>query len=279
MSTCETQVLISSTQCNVIEVCTPGPQGPTGPLGNPGPTGPAGGPTGPTGPPNIPGPPEFTVILPATIPSGINDSFSPFGYVGGSTNALLLTGTDYTSGLAGISAFNVPAGFTLVLWNASTTLPITLLNQASASAPNEFSCSNNGTQIIPPLGRVMLTYLDNQWVVGPSGVSGVGPSLAYAPFSGTVDPGTGITGFSGLTGRLNVTLAGNTTFVGFPAGAYDGMPLTVLIVGGNYTLTFSPRNASTAGAQFLASDFYEILQYDALSMYYDGGLGQWVIIA
>ena len=278
MSTCETQVLISSTQCNVIEVCTPGPQGPTGPMGNPGPTGPFAGPTGPTGPPNTPGPPEFTVILPATIPSGINDSFSPFGYVGGSTNALVLTGTDYTSALAGLSAFNVPAGFTLVIWNASTTLPITLLNQASASSPNEFSCSNNDTQIIPPLGRVMLTYLDSQWVVGPSGVVGYGPALAYAPFSGAVDPGAGITGFSGLTGRLNVTLSGNTTFAGLPPGIYDGMPLVVVVVGGNYTLTLSAFSGSTVGAEFFASNSLIIVAYDAVSLYYDGGLGQWVIL-
>ena len=40
---CPAEVIVSETQCNVIEVCTPGPVGPQGPMGNPGPTGPAGG--------------------------------------------------------------------------------------------------------------------------------------------------------------------------------------------------------------------------------------------
>jgi hypothetical protein len=51
MSVPPTQVIVSNTQTNVVEVVTAGPQGPTGPMGNPGPTGPGVGATGPTGPP------------------------------------------------------------------------------------------------------------------------------------------------------------------------------------------------------------------------------------
>jgi hypothetical protein len=56
MSVPPTQVIVSNTNTNVIEVITAGPQGPTGPMGNPGPTGPNQGSIGPTGPPGSIGP-------------------------------------------------------------------------------------------------------------------------------------------------------------------------------------------------------------------------------
>lgn len=64
---CETTVIVSTTDCSVVEVCTSGPQGPTGPQGNPGPTGPGVGPTGPTGPGSGPtGPTGPTGMIGAT---------------------------------------------------------------------------------------------------------------------------------------------------------------------------------------------------------------------
>jgi hypothetical protein len=65
MSVPSTQVIVSNTQVNVVEVVTAGPQGPTGPQGNIGPTGPGAmgptgpgtGATGPTGPTGQAGPP------------------------------------------------------------------------------------------------------------------------------------------------------------------------------------------------------------------------------
>lgn len=278
MSTPQNQVFLGTTQTNVLTVNSPGPQGPTGPMGNPGPTGPNNGPTGPTGPPGEGLAPVFNQSITASLPSGISDSFSPFGYEGGTTNVLILTGTDTTTALAGISAFGVPAGYTLVVWNDSTTLPITLLNQSSGTPANTFACVGNETQVIPPLGRVILIYLDSQWTVGATGLSGLGPSVAYSPSSGTVDPGTGITNFCALTGRLNVTLSGNTVFLGLPAGAFDGQQVVIAVVGGNYTLTLDVFNAGTAGAQFFASAPITIIAYDAIPVYYDGGLGQWVIM-
>jgi hypothetical protein len=283
MSTPQNQVFVGTTQTNVITVNSPGPQGPTGPLGNPGPTGPAGGPTGPTGPPNLPGPPEFTDQISANVPSGTTDSFSPFGYIPGTTNGLILTPTDDTSSLAGLAASGVPNGFSLLIANTSAALTLTLLSQASSTPANQFINPNNAALVLPPLGAVLLVYLaGNGW--SPVGIQTVqpfatlGPSLAYAPSSGTVDPGTGIAGFGVNTGRLNVTLSGNTTFEGLPPGFYDGMTLAIAVVGGNYTLTFSPFDASTAGAQFFASAPLTILSYDATSLYYDAGLGQWVIL-
>ena len=97
MSTPATQVFIGTTQTDVITVQTPGPQGPTGPLGNPGPTGPFGGPTGPTGPAPTGIAPVYDSQVIATLPSGLTDNYSPFGYVPGVTDCLILTPTDATS--------------------------------------------------------------------------------------------------------------------------------------------------------------------------------------
>jgi hypothetical protein len=55
MSVPPTQVIVSNTNTNVVEIVTAGPQGPTGPMGNPGPTGPNTGVIGPTGPTGIAG--------------------------------------------------------------------------------------------------------------------------------------------------------------------------------------------------------------------------------
>lgn len=160
MSTCETQVLVSNTQCNVIEVCTPGPQGPTGPMGNPGPTGPFGGPTGPTGPAGPTSIPIFSNQIFATVPSGVTDNYSPFGYQPGITNALILTPTNSTSTLAGLSAIGVQTGFQLLLVNISASVGLTLLSQQSSTPlVNDFSFTNNGNTIVAPGTQVLLTWL------------------------------------------------------------------------------------------------------------------------
>ncbi len=158
MSTPQNQVFLGTTQTNVITVNSPGPQGPTGPLGNPGPTGPANGPTGPTGPGNVPGPPEFTNQITASVPSGTTDSFSPFGYVGGTTNLGVFTPTDDTSTLAGLSAFNVPNGFSFLIVNPSG-FTLTFLHQSSASAANQFNCPDGDTSVLPGWGAVILVYI------------------------------------------------------------------------------------------------------------------------
>jgi len=166
MSTCDTQVLVSNTQCNVIEVCTPGPQGPTGPMGNPGPTGPLGGPTGPTGPPGSSSAGSlFNNVITANVPSGNSDSFSPFGYVGGTTNALYLTPTDSTSTLLGLSSLGVPLGFALFIWNQSPTIYLTINNQASGTPANQFACAGNSNVALPPFAHAIIVYVGTQWAV------------------------------------------------------------------------------------------------------------------
>jgi hypothetical protein len=126
-----------------------------------------------------------------------------------------------------------------------------------------------GAQYDPVTG---LLYANGASIsVGGSGGGGLGTKVSYSPSSGTIDPS--ITGFTaGLgsagTGRLNVTLSGNTTFEGLPAGA-DGQQLAILIVSGNYTLTLSSFNASTAQKKIVASGNPTGVLYDALSFYYD----------
>ncbi len=181
MSTPATQVFTGTTQTNVVTVATPGPQGPTGPLGNPGPTGPFGGPTGPTGPPIPPSPPSFTNQVTATLPTGISDNYSPFSYVPGLTDCLILTATDATSTLAGISAIGVPNGFLLLLVNVSPTIPITILSQQSYIATNQFICAFNASIKIEPLDKTIITYITG------FGWAASGPSIS-TQFYGTGIP-------------------------------------------------------------------------------------------
>jgi hypothetical protein len=172
MSTPATQVFTGTIQTNVVTVQTPGPQGPTGPLGNPGPTGPASGPTGPTGPLAPPGPPAFTQPVTASVPTGTTDSFAPFLYVPGVTNALLLSPHDATSTLAGLSAFGVLQGFSILLVNTSTTTPIQILSQASSTAANDFVGLSNSNQNLPPLSQTIATYVTGfGWMLSASSVS------------------------------------------------------------------------------------------------------------
>jgi hypothetical protein len=171
----------------------------------------------------------------------------------------------------------VPSGFSLAIFNASSTIPITFLNQASTTPANQFACSGAKVVALPPFGRLIAVYLDNEWTLGPTGFDGRGPQLAYFA-AGTVDPGAGISGFSTYTGRLNVTLGGNTTFVGLPTGQYGGQELVVSIVAGSYTLTLSPFNAATAGSQIFASSAVTLSEFDAVELYYDKGLNNWVYL-
>jgi hypothetical protein len=221
MSTPATQVFVGTTQTNVIEVQTPGPQGPMGPMGNPGPPGPAGGPPGPPGPAGIPSPPAFAVQVTAVIPSGIQDSFSPFGYVGGTTNALLLTPTDATSGLRGLSAFGVTPGYTIIIVNQSLTFPITILPAASSTPANNFFTPNSEIVSLAPNTITQLIY-----------VTGDGWALTGSSVLTTVVTGAG-TGIATVVGSYldsRVVLDGvATTFaLTFPTAFADGQLVRVL---------------------------------------------------
>jgi hypothetical protein len=126
MSVPPTQVIVSNTNTNVIEVITAGPQGPTGPMGNPGPTGPNQGSVGPTGPPGASGPtgpgvgatgPTGPVGVAPTGPQGptgpTGAGFGPTGPTGPASGGSALVGvlgsainaSGDTSGIADTAAF------------------------------------------------------------------------------------------------------------------------------------------------------------------------------
>jgi hypothetical protein len=140
----------------------PGVTGPTGP-GITGPTGPAGGATGPTGPQG-PGS-AFNSQVTATLASGVTDNYSPAGYTGGTTNCLILTPTDGTSTLAGLSASGVTSGYQLIIWNASSTIAFTFENQASGTPANQFACPGAGSVSLGPFTKVLAVYLNSQWTL------------------------------------------------------------------------------------------------------------------
>lgn len=221
MSTPATQVFVGTTQTNVVTVQTPGPQGPTGPLGNAGPTGPASGPTGPTGPLAPPGPPAFTVPVTATVPPGVTDSFAPFLYVAGVTNALLLSPHDPTSTLAGLNAIGVFTGFSILLVNTSTTTSIGILSQASSTAANNFIGLANSNQNLPPLSETVAVYVTGLgWMLSASNVStqliGSSASAATAP-----------AGF--FEGVMILDGVATTFALTFPTAFADGQKVKVLV--------------------------------------------------
>lgn len=111
------------------------------------------------------------------------------------------------------------------------------------------------------------------------GGGGLGPSLAYAPGAGVIDPAIAgfIAGLGSLgTGRINVTLAGNTSFEGLPAGI-DGQQIAITLVAGNFQLTLLHNDASTAQSEIFGSNDEVLSLGDSASLYYDGGLGKWVL--
>lgn len=109
---------------------------------------------------------------------------------------------------------------------------------------------------------------------------GVGPSVNFSPASGAVDPA--IPGFtagvgSAGTGRLKITLAGDTSFLGMPAGD-DGQQLFGTIVGGAFTLTLDHLNGGTTQAQIYASNDFVFSLHDTFQLLYDSGLSAWLLI-
>lgn len=92
--------------------------------------------------PNIPPQSVSTVI-----PTGITDSFNPVGYVAGFTSRILCVPADATSTLAGLLAAG--DGWMLGIINTSTTLSLTLLNNASVKPGNSFILPGENSLVIP----------------------------------------------------------------------------------------------------------------------------------
>lgn len=118
-------------------------------------------------------------------------------------------------------------------------------------------------------------------IPGGGGGSG-GTELSYAPASGNVDPGAGITGFiagfgAGGTSALNLTLSANTTFAGLPTGS-QGQTLLLSVVAGNFTLTLTSFG-TTAGAQIASSGTnYQIQLNDTVMLVYSTSLTAWKLL-
>ena len=146
-----------------------GAAGPTGPAGSgpTGPTGPAGnnGATGPTGPAGGGGSSLYNSQVTATVASGNTDNYAPASYTGGTTNCLILTPTDSTSTLLGLSASGVPNGFPLIIYNASSTVALAFQNQNSSTPANQFACPLGGSFALDPQSKILLVYIGSQWTM------------------------------------------------------------------------------------------------------------------
>lgn len=150
------------------------------------------------------------------------------------------------------------------------------INQGAAFAPPQAPIP------IGSAGQVLTVVGSGLQFQAPSGAGGgLGADLAFAPPSGVIDPA--IAGFVAAagpsgTGRLLVTLSANTSFEGLPAGA-DGQQLFITVVAGNFQLTLLHLSGATLQKEILATyDFVYPLNNSA-QLFYDAGLGQWVLVA
>jgi hypothetical protein len=106
--------------------------------------------------------PTFGASVTATLAASQNN-YSPAGYVGGTTNRLLLAAASGGSTITGLAA--ATDGWALYMVNTSTTDSINLSHlSSSSSAANQFSCPQAVTDILAPLSSTLLTYVVNQWV-------------------------------------------------------------------------------------------------------------------
>lgn len=101
---------------------------------------------------------------------------------------------------------------------------------------------------------------------GSSSVAKLGPSLAYASPAGAAVAANPL-GFTTSTGRLLVTLSGNTTWISFPVGS-DGQLLEIKIVAGAFILTLPATVFSGFGDLDLTLN-------NGVLTYYDTGLVIW----
>lgn len=108
-----------------------------------------------------------------------------------------------------------------------------------------------------------------------SGGGGIGSVITYSPPSGVIDPAP--PGFSASVGRIQITLAGNTSFKGFPTMA-DGQQVFLEVVSGNFTLTLLHLDGATALKQIRASADFSYALGDTAQMYGDLGANVWVLV-
>ena len=112
----------------------------------------------------------FSASISANVPTGPTDNYSPAGYTAGVTNRLLLTAAAGGSTLDGLANPGID-GFSVLIYNPSTTDIITLANQASSIANNQFNTPNPFISapwpafVIGPQGGQILTWVSGiGWV-------------------------------------------------------------------------------------------------------------------
>src|ERR1039458_3290915 len=95
--------------------------------------------------------PTFGNSVTATLAASQNN-YSPTGYVGGTTNRMLLAAASGGSTITGLVA--ATDGWVLYIVNTSATDSISLSHLSdSSSAANQFSCPQSITDILAPLSR------------------------------------------------------------------------------------------------------------------------------
>lgn len=98
------------------------------------------------------------VSVSATLASSQND-YAPTGYVGGTTNRLLLTST--VSTITGLGA--ATDGFALDIVNVGGGVITFKHNSSSSTAANRFFTPNSSDATLPNNGVVTLKYVTNAW--------------------------------------------------------------------------------------------------------------------
>lgn len=99
----------------------------------------------------------------ATLAASQND-YSPSGYLGGTTNRLLLTAASGGSTITGLNATGVPDGWPLLIVNQSTTDPISFAHLSGSSASgNKFSCANGSSALLSPLAAAFAIKVSTVW--------------------------------------------------------------------------------------------------------------------
>jgi hypothetical protein len=183
--------------------------------------------------------------------------------VPGVTDALILTPTDGTSTLLGLAGVGAPNGFTILILNASSSIPFNIESQSSTTAANQFVTANNATVVVPPFFEGTLTYF-----------TGYGWAVSNFPSYSTqlITSGGGAATVNASFMEAKVILDGavpSTLALTFPTAFADGQVVRLLsnvavsaafsVVGSGDGSTINGVPATTSATtgyawQYLASD-------------------------
>lgn len=219
---CPTDVMVQQTACDVVSVCTPGPQGPTGPQGNQGPAGPTGGtmgltgPTGPTGPLGPTG-------------TGATGSTGPTGAGGPTGPGVGATGPTGPAGV-GVTGPTGPTG-------------------TGPTGPTGFGATGpTGPSVTGPAGPT--------GPQGPTGPAGPAPSTVSAGLLTTVNDYSPSGYVPGVTNRMFLSAAtGGSTINGLNGisggTASDGWQVLIVNTNASYSISFAYQAAGSAAGNRL----------------------------